>query len=269
MGEILAARGASGVVDDSRGDADTDAEWTEGETDDEVVLEIRDGGGGGSMGGLSSGFPSSGSLPAGAAGDGGVDRWRRLASSSDNTTLTAGTTVDGSEPSISESEGLLEDELEKLMERQKLRRLVVFLLSSWLAAAGLFQWTEPTWTYVDALYFCFTTISTIGYGDLFPTTAYAWELWFFYVMAAVGIYSLLITVLGEIGMRRYEAAAAFHRQRRHRHRANEQGRAKDTAGQTTSGKAKRRGTAKRRSALALQSASPSPPADTSRFRTAL
>ena len=41
--------------------------------------------------------------------------------------------------------------------------LVVFLA----VPAALFSFVEG-WTYVDALYFAFTTLSTIGFGDIVP-----------------------------------------------------------------------------------------------------
>lgn len=42
--------------------------------------------------------------------------------------------------------------------------LIMFML---LLGGMLYNLTEP-WTFLDGLYFCFVTITTIGFGDLVP-----------------------------------------------------------------------------------------------------
>jgi hypothetical protein len=50
------------------------------------------------------------------------------------------------------------------------RILFVFLVTL-LAGATLFHYREEGWSIIDSLYFSVMTMSTIGYGDLVPTTA--------------------------------------------------------------------------------------------------
>jgi len=43
------------------------------------------------------------------------------------------------------------------------------------------------WSFVDAFYFCVTTLSTVGYGDMSPTTDASKLFTAFYIMIGVGI----------------------------------------------------------------------------------
>ena len=40
----------------------------------------------------------------------------------------------------------------------------------WLLGALVFFYAEPNWSYFDALYFCYVSLLTIGYGDYAPDT---------------------------------------------------------------------------------------------------
>ena len=43
------------------------------------------------------------------------------------------------------------------------------------------------WSFVDSFYFSATTLTTVGYGDLFPTTNTSKIFTSFYVLIGVGI----------------------------------------------------------------------------------
>ncbi|KAI9350563.1 hypothetical protein DFJ73DRAFT_760384 [Zopfochytrium polystomum] len=135
--------------------------------------------------------------------------------------------TEASGQSLGVTEGMMEDELARIIEKQRVRLFVLAVSAlfsnyippkSWLVSAWVFQWTEPTWTYFDAFYFCFTTMATIGYSDLYPTTAYGWEVWFVFVMTSVGMYASLFGIVGEIWARKYDLAMVRHQARTHERR---------------------------------------------------
>ncbi len=49
-------------------------------------------------------------------------------------------------------------------------RSLLVLLVTLLAGATYFYWEVEGWSVVDSIYFSVMTMSTIGYGDLTPTT---------------------------------------------------------------------------------------------------
>lgn len=73
---------------------------------------------------------------------------------------------------------------------------VVFLLLYLAAGAGLLLLWEHDWDFFDGYYFCFITMTTIGFGDLVPSkstvNAYFDELqWHMSVVALFVYYSTL------------------------------------------------------------------------------
>lgn len=52
---------------------------------------------------------------------------------------------------------------------REFRILVVLMTLITFSGAGFYAQHE-SWSYIDALYFCVMTMSTVGYGDLTPTT---------------------------------------------------------------------------------------------------
>lgn len=74
------------------------------------------------------------------------------------------------------------------------RRAAGFL-SLLLLSGTLFYTQVEGWRIIDALYFSFTTLTTIGYGDLAPTTDSSKIFTIFYAASGIG---LLLKVIQDI-----------------------------------------------------------------------
>jgi hypothetical protein len=53
------------------------------------------------------------------------------------------------------------------------------------------------WSWIDSFYFSVVTLSTVGYGDLYPTTEMSRLFTAFYILSGVAI---AVSALGIIGM---------------------------------------------------------------------
>ncbi len=61
-----------------------------------------------------------------------------------------------------------------------------------LASGTFFYTTVEKFSILDAFYFSFMTLTTVGYGDLAPSTAIGKLFSVFYVMLGLGIISLFV-----------------------------------------------------------------------------
>ncbi|KAK4461576.1 hypothetical protein QBC42DRAFT_269864 [Cladorrhinum samala] len=70
----------------------------------------------------------------------------------------------------------------------------------WLASAKIFQRYEAryqTWSYFDAVYFTFISLTTIGYGDITPTSNAGRAFWVFWALLALPTMTVVISNAGE------------------------------------------------------------------------
>ncbi|WP_299477002.1 potassium channel family protein [uncultured Roseibium sp.] len=60
-----------------------------------------------------------------------------------------------------------------------------------LASGTVFYSSVEGWNWVDSLYFCAVTLSTVGYGDLIPQTDLGKLFTVIYIFAGVGVFVAL------------------------------------------------------------------------------
>jgi hypothetical protein len=85
------------------------------------------------------------------------------------------------------------EELKEILERILSLLGIVILVIGF----GTFVYSRlEGWSFVDSLYFSTTTLTTIGFGDLHPTTETAKLFTVFYALTGVSIMLYVLSVLG-------------------------------------------------------------------------
>ena len=72
--------------------------------------------------------------------------------------------------------------------------LVLMMLAVWLGGALVFTIAED-WSYLDASYYCFQTLATIGYGDILPSTGFGLAFAFFFAFTGLGLFAAVVNGL--------------------------------------------------------------------------
>jgi potassium channel subfamily K len=72
-------------------------------------------------------------------------------------------------------------------------------MTMWLIGAVVFWRSESVqqWTYFEALYFAYTTLLTIGYGDVYPISSLGKSFFVFWSLLAVPTITILISNIGD------------------------------------------------------------------------
>ncbi len=82
--------------------------------------------------------------------------------------------------------------------KEEIRGLIIITISTIFFGAWFYHAFEPTIiTWTDAFYFTVMTLTTVGYGDLSPTTMLTKWFTIFYVFIGLGIIGGFIGLIGE------------------------------------------------------------------------
>jgi hypothetical protein len=78
--------------------------------------------------------------------------------------------------------------------RRQMIVLWTLLLIFFFGGAYVYTLMEP-WSYRESLYFCFVTLSTVGFGDYLPSSPVSKMFSVFYMLCGLGVCMLIIAVL--------------------------------------------------------------------------
>ncbi|KAG0056410.1 Potassium channel [Gryganskiella cystojenkinii] len=89
-----------------------------------------------------------------------------------------------------------EQRVKKLIKRKMIARMLFVWIACWFGGAGVFCAFEK-WTYIESLYFCFVTLTTIGFGDYVPTEPGSIEFWNVYVFIGLSVFAYILSLFSE------------------------------------------------------------------------
>ncbi len=88
------------------------------------------------------------------------------------------------------------------MRNNKDLRLLSFLTVFALVGGSTFYHIIEKWSWLNSIYFSVITLTTVGYGDLFPTTDVSKIFTMFYVFIGIGIIFGFIRAIAKRGVDR-------------------------------------------------------------------
>jgi len=107
-------------------------------------------------------------------------------------------------------------------------RILLYVLLTLLAGSTFFYSQIEGWNVIDSLYFSVMTMSTIGYGDLTPTTALSKMFTILFALLSIGIFvavvSKIVSIILEQKKHRFTQIGEHLRPTNNVSRENEPGR---------------------------------------------
>jgi len=73
-----------------------------------------------------------------------------------------------------------------LFKDRKYRTLILFTISVLIGGTLFYHWMEG-WGWIDSLYFCVISLTTVGYGDLVPVKLVSKVFTIFYLLGGISI----------------------------------------------------------------------------------
>jgi voltage-gated potassium channel len=101
-----------------------------------------------------------------------------------------------------------------------------FVAGALVFSGTIFYWRFEDWTFIQSLYFAVVTLTTVGYGDLHPTSDGTRIFTIIYILTGLGV---LVALLGALAQQyiRLKAESGHTRERlsalRHRERPTDEG----------------------------------------------
>ena len=72
-----------------------------------------------------------------------------------------------------------------------------FVAGALILTGTIFYWRTEDWTVIQALYFSVVTLTTVGYGDLHPTSAGTQIFTIIYILTGLGVFVALLASVAE------------------------------------------------------------------------
>lgn len=88
-----------------------------------------------------------------------------------------------------------------VVEDPESRPIFLYAAATVLLGSLVFRWLEG-WSWLDALYFCVVSLTTVGYGDLTPTHPASKVLAIFYILNGIVVLLALFDRVREVRARR-------------------------------------------------------------------
>tara|TARA_Y100000310_G_scaffold113212_1_gene111733 strand:+ start:2563 stop:2883 length:321 start_codon:yes stop_codon:yes gene_type:complete len=73
---------------------------------------------------------------------------------------------------------------------------LICTLFLWLGIGTVFYYNVENWSWITSFYFSVTTLSTVGYGEFYPTTELSRLFTSIYILLGVGIMLSSLTFIG-------------------------------------------------------------------------